>query len=373
MQRLWFGVLVFLLVTAGACTHTASQVSTDAAPAAAATTAPAGAPPSLSLVSTMGLLAFAADAGGMTLKGDSLKDSLEMQKLLETQAFPNILQHSGRQYDLVWGPVVNAGPNLKRQLVVDNAMYVARERGTGNYVIGIAGTDARSLRDWLTDFAIIPVPWPYVTDVGAISTGSLTGLRKLEEMKPHAGTKQPGVTLAGFLASVAGQPVTIYVAGHSLGGALCEVLGMWLADTRASWDPGRNATIVPMSFAGPTPGNSRWVAHFDAAFRNSGAARVWNENDVVPHAWNKRLMQKLPNLYPGSPPTIAEQLLINTATGSANLFDYQQVLGGGTPFQGALDPDVRSYTIQVVRQHICAYYAFFGVPAPPSRFCPAAN
>ena len=377
MKRPRFGVLVFLLAIASACTHIGSTRSPDAAPAALpATTAPAtGAPPALSLVNTMGLLAFAADTGLTTLKGNGLVDSLAMSVMLETVTFPRIFRESGRAYDLVWGPVANAGFNVAaKRFVITNAMYVARERGTSNYVVGIAGTDALSWFDWLIEDADIkPVPWPYATGAGHVANGSLIGLHELQGLRPYAGTKQPGISLADYLSSVAGQPVTIYVAGHSLGGALCEVAGMWLFDTRANWDRGRNATIIPMSFAGPTPGDSGWVAHFDSTFRNSGAVRVWNENDVVPHAWNKRLMNELPRLYPDAPPTDVERVAIDAAIIAADLHDYQQVLRGGTPFKGTLYPNVTRYSEQAIKQHICAYYTYFGVPAPPALKCLIPN
>lgn len=375
MKRPWYGVLVVLLALAGACTHTGSPNGPDPAPPAPPAATRSGTPGSLNEVNTMGLLAFAADVGLMTLKGEGREDSLKMQELLESEAFPSIFQHSGRQYDLVWGPVADAGFNvLKGQFVITNAMYVARERGTSNYVIGIAGTDARSLFDWLVEDADIkPVPWPYAAGAGNVANGSLVGLHRLQNMKPHHGTKQPGVRLASYLRSVAGQPVTVYVTGQSLGGALCEVVGMWLSDTRASWDPGRTATIIPMSFAGPTPGDSGWVAHFDAAFLRSGAARVWNENDIVPHAWNKRLMNELPTLYPGTPPTGVAKVALDAAIRNADKHDYQQVLGGGTSFTGKLSPHA-TYLEQAVQQHICAYYTYFGVPAPANSFnCPVQN
>jgi len=108
MKRHWFGVLVVLLALAGACTHTGSRTVLDAAPAAPPTATRPGTPGSLSVVNTVGLLAFAADVGLMTLKGDGRQDSLNMQQLLESGAFPTIFQQSGRQYDLVWGPVANA-------------------------------------------------------------------------------------------------------------------------------------------------------------------------------------------------------------------------------------------------------------------------
>lgn len=323
--------------------------------------------------STMTLLAYGADIGLTSLTGDSEKDSLSLMTDLENVQFPLVKTNSGETWTLAWGPVVLSKLDpvqLKYNIV--NTMYAAQLSGTNTYVIGIAGTDFHSFYDWaIEDLDVAPVTWPYSTN-GTISHGASTGLTNLQGMIPFTGTPEAGSSLIGWLGTLTTQPITIYVAGHSLGGALVGVVAQWLADTQggsSGWDPNTNATILPYSFAGPTPGDATWAAHFTNTFPKG--QRVWNNLDVVPHAWQVTLMQEIETLYGGlAEPNLIEKGAINAAIEKAMKHDYTQALGNGTPVQGTFQGNLMTFASQAYYQHICAYYAFIGVMPPSSAGCP---
>jgi hypothetical protein len=325
------------------------------------------------LVNTMGALAFGADAGLTSLKGNPWYDSVQLMDDLNGEIFPQVEGQGGGTWTLVWGPyVLSKWAGLRFNIV--NAMYVAQQSETNNYIIGIAGTDFRSLFDWLVeDFDITPITWPYA-DAGTIETGASIGLQKLQAMKPFPGMAQPGVPLIEYLSTITSSPINLYIAGHSLGGALTEVVAMWLADTQGAdgWDPNSNATVTPFSYAGPTPGDPMWVAHFNETFQNGAAQRVWNTYDVVPHAWNAAQVAQIPDLYDGDPaPNDLVKLALDALLDKANKFTYVQVLGNGTPLEGTVQHD-RDYLGEVLYQHVCAYYELLDIP-PPAALAKTCN
>jgi hypothetical protein len=98
----------------------------------------------------------------------------------------------------------------------------------------------------------------------AISAGAFAGLTALLGM---VGVMADGSNatmlgaLQGFLANVpAGANVAI--AGHSLGGALSPVLALYMRNLQ-SWNAGGNVTMIgAWPTAGPTPGESNFVAYY---------------------------------------------------------------------------------------------------------------
>ena len=244
----------------------------------------------------------------------------------------------GDGWKTVWGPVVVTkpdyqafyGPNgnkieLATSDVPANTMFVARYKSTNNYVVAIAGTNARSNFDWMKeDFDAYPVSWiglPMWRLIFA-TRGTMTGLGVLQGM---TSTTDDGdyegqdVSLYDFLKGVASSAsasdkATIYVAGHSLGGALAPALALWLHDERdgdahrhyPAWDPDNHTTLQVFSFAGASPGNKNFSDYMHTRFPGDpGAAQptedgmkiVQNTLDVVPHAFNMTTLKEIPDLY----------------------------------------------------------------------------
>jgi len=80
-----------------------------------------------------------------------------MKQLLHDLATVAPLQ---QQWELVWGPTLY---KLPIGLLDDNMWYVVRNVATGEYAIGIRGTNADAILDWIVeDFWITSqVRWPY--------------------------------------------------------------------------------------------------------------------------------------------------------------------------------------------------------------------
>jgi triacylglycerol lipase len=112
-----------------------------------------------------------------------------------------------------------------------------------------------------------------------------------------------GNTLLQELQSLvgAGNGATIFVTGHSLGGALSTTVALYLQDKL----PG--AVFQVYTFAGPSAGLTDFAALFDSTFPASSTEpncswHVYNAWDVVPQAWERDTLQAILNWYPSPGP-----------------------------------------------------------------------
>lgn len=217
-------------------------------------------------------------------------------------------------WNLVWGPAVwqNSGSN-----VADNAMYVAQSDsvpGLGStYVVAIAATNPMSDFDWQTedlevdkvvDFATYnplaktpPVPVTPSGSTGSngyISLGTATGVYKLMGMAAQKPAAAPGTSLVQFLTGSSIKPnSTIVFVGHSLAGALAPTLALWL---KTNNHLSKFTSVLVYPTAGASPGDGTFASLYNKTFPALPASGIttskqwntllWNEYDVVPHAWN---------------------------------------------------------------------------------------
>ncbi len=227
-----------------------------------------------------------------------------------TQTFANQEVHQliGR-WSLVWGPAVYQAQGSK---VADNSMYVAQCLDEPDrFVIAISGTNPISIYGWIhEDFIINPLqPWTYSTGCPSqakISNGTKIGLDNLLKMRSG------GRTLMEYLKEQRDMGV-VTVTGHSLGGALSPALALALKNLQPQWNPASNVTINVMPTAGPTPGNKAWADYYDTQL-GSTTERIWNELDIVPHAWELDMLSAIPKLYePYIPATDIVSLFVSLA------------------------------------------------------------
>jgi hypothetical protein len=211
----------------------------------------------------------------------------------------------GGDWSVAWGPCVYVGNSPG---TATNAMYVAFSPSRKIYVVAIAATNAYSVFDWIFEDGNVdphlmtqwPPKLPFVlqasfnpipTTTPAISAATATGISDLltrpEMLDPSSGSLQQ------FLTSKTDANTTLIFAGHSLAGALSPSLAFYLYPTPAAsgW---KNVLVLPS--AGATPGNNGFAAAFAAAFPQqadtTSPGLFWNidyanNNDVVPHAWDK--------------------------------------------------------------------------------------
>lgn len=183
---------------------------------------------------------------------------------------------------------------------MSNLVYVAQGGGALN--VAVRGTDWNFLENWVDDFDVIhqhgwPTASPPNSDI-MVAQGAWDGLTALlgTTSQVFGSGSSTAVSLADYLqsqataASNAGTQLTINVTGHSLGGAMATVLGLWIADTVPSWKLTANTVVLnSYTFAAPTVGNQAFVDYYNGQPANTQvvwqAFRVWNEQDVVPHAY----------------------------------------------------------------------------------------
>ena len=241
------------------------------------------------------------------------------QKIITATLANPAIQTLIGQWDLAWGPAVYQAPGSD---VADNAFYIVQNKVTpSEFVIAISGTNPISRYGWIDeDFLINPLqPWPFGdTSQNAdvkISNGTHIGLTVLLALK-NANQK----TALDYLASQTSTlgALNITVTGHSLGGALSPAMALAMHDlqnTPTSWDPAGSSQIAVVPSAGPAAGNQDWAKYYDQRLAAS-TTRLWNNIDMVPHAWEVSLLSKIPTLYS---PAIPASVLIKGLTDIAIL------------------------------------------------------
>lgn len=428
------GLALAGLLLSGCSTATPAPAATPAAPVAATVAAPLPAggltcDDPTDCKRLMLSFAYAADLS-QSLTGDlaTVTQTTKERIACLLAATPDL-----EGWSPTWGPAIQLEPLVGRGAdspnplsflteTPANTMVVFSRAGTNEHVVAIAGTNPLSLYGWLVeDFKITPEAWPYGTgdDTGTITKGTLDGLEIL------IGLEDGSTSLAEYLATVTGSPgATVYVTGHSLGGALSPALGLWLADTQGQaggWDPGSNAALSVYPFAGATPGDQNFAAYLNGKLPGDGLVVVNNVNDVVPHAWNPTTLAEIPTLYPmGIRPVLLKPLVDDmeklaveksadfdrdhpgygftyTTVGTAEqqqpvsapivpadelgnvhdcvLVDQLQdaLLAATEDGKLELDPSDRAFLLEMGYQHVCGYPVTLGLPAlvPTMHACSA--
>lgn len=282
-------------------------------------------------------------------------------------------------WEVVWGPAIF---QAHKSDVADNTMFMARCLDEPKLIVSIAGTNPYSWFNWLLED--LPVRkkevWPTFTGDSTqlqpkISQGTANGLRVLQEMK--AGGQSVTDFLQTYL-SASSESMSIVVTGHSLGGALSPAMAVYLADTQPTWDPEGRAELTLMPMAGPTPGNVDFATYGDQKL-NGRIQRIWNEKDIVPHAWDKTLMGELSTLYtPTIKPSWLTCFVIFITRRIANRSDYGHLRPDANPLPGEVVPNSEAiqmlpasfinrflpkYMVQMGYQHLEAYYRLLDMKA----------
>lgn len=330
----------------------------------------------------MTLAALAATAttplpgGGETVGAQQLRILRNINQQLSNPDFA-----TAGEWEAVWVGLTDDRANMS---------YLAQNTQANQYALSVRGTVPADVNNWAEDLDVGVVlalteagPTPLMVSQGALQAFNEVSSAVFQPPLPQA---LAGTTLVEALASRlgAGPPgATVYVTGHSLGGATATTVALYLV--AQTWTP-NPPTFQVITYAAPTAGLADFASAFSEAFPNS--VRVYNAYDVVPNAW-----QSLGNLdgyfpAPGGPsanstylPTIVGDLLtriaglpysqpspnpfpINTLAADTYLFDKCHIGGHGglTP---KLD-NTKDYVAQIAYQHSSAtYLMLLGAPAPP--------
>jgi len=341
-------------------------------------------PPPVTTEMEMATLSFLSYLGGK-LEGSDAEVEARLHGCMREALAAQPL--TAKKWDLVWGPAV-----FKFALAEldDNMMFVVQDvTQPAHYAVVVRGTNAAAALDWLLEVFNVhdQLTWSEVlaaTGGGGpraapppdakIAKGIYDGLAALTGMVPDDGPGA-GSTLKEFLAGVSqrhrGVPLHVEVTGHSLGGALSPVLGLWLADTQPSWDPAGSARLSVWAFAGPTPGNQPFAAYYRSRLGDA-AARVWNPLDVIPKAWEVATLEEVADLYePLTRADAVERALLDAARDRVKDEGYAQPLPRATPLPAALNSAYPTFTKQLGWQHHCGYQCALLINVPLTSHCPS--
>ncbi len=203
----------------------------------------------------------------------------------------------GGEWELVWGPAVK-GSNLA---------YVVQKKGVLEYAVAIRGTigSLESILEDAESFHQEPLPWLPASEA-RIAKGMVHGWQRLTTATSPAAAPAEGQTIGEYLSSISSS-ATVYVTGHSQGGALTTVLASWLADTYPGFQ------IIPYTFAGETAGDPAFAAHFNDRFLGRPGGRYFHHLDVVPKGFVIAELETISTLYGPEPPGVQGPYLIEGA------------------------------------------------------------
>jgi hypothetical protein len=249
-----------------------------------------------------------------------------------------------------------------------NFAFIARSKSTGAYCIAIRGTypnpfSAAYWQDASQDNPLQAMqPWPLGSadpyDTGPrISGGAAAGFGNL--MALSNGNQS-------FEQAVGAIPrdAMVYVTGHSLGGTLAPVIGLWMTGLPNAIKP------IVYCFAGLTPGNGAFASLFGPGTSLAGRVKRYkNTLDSVPYGWNDVLATR--NFYQPAP---SGGLLVESAITALALelhkYDYTPV-GDEVVLAGTLNTETfgfefAAFLIENLQQHLPdTYLRLLGAPSLP--------
>jgi hypothetical protein len=232
------------------------------------------------------------------------------------------------------------------------------------YALVLRGTMSASPIDTTEDMEV--GQW-FLFDAGGTPTQGETGNISQGAMEAFTDIVM-GTDLIAALTAIA--PRTLYVTGHSLGGAMVTTISLYLA--AAGLVP--TASIQPYTFAAPTAGDGNFAAWFDTQFPS--AVCYINAYDLVPNAW--ATLQSLVDdyktnpFYPDPPGPTAKPLNsvgavilseVSNANGNAYVQPTQQPpLNSGSSavflqnYPADATTEMQQFEVQVGYQHANNFY-----------------
>jgi triacylglycerol lipase len=223
--------------------------------------------------------------------------------------------------------VLPAPYTLQRQVLTSehfsgeglNGMVPIAFVATSGHAISVVFRGTKTISEWIADATLSQVAYPYVAESGMTETG-FTGV--------YAAIRDAIVDEVNELAADETY-ATLYVTGHSLGGAVSVLAAIDLAAATRFTAP------IVYTFAGPRAGDPRFADAYDAAVGTTW--RVVNTNDEVP---------KLPNVVTtviGPPPDF-----------TPHLYFYEHV---ETEYDITFGEPIRSVSDLIFDHDSCNYFA----------------
>jgi hypothetical protein len=192
-----------------------------------------------------------------------------------------------------------------------NLAFIAYNQQENAIAVSLRGTLFSVLADLMEDIEVgtvvpLEVNVNKTTKVVGVSAGAMEAFMEvMNAVSLSTGVQYPSSNLVTALQSLlktAGSPPVVYVVGHSLGGAMCTVVGLYLQGL--DWGAAPPSSFRVCSFAAPTAGVQSFADAFKEAFGGTGpnsAMQIVNTYDVVPQAWNN--VPEVANWYPTPGPS----------------------------------------------------------------------
>jgi hypothetical protein len=137
-----------------------------------------------------------------------------------------------------------------------------------------------------------------------VSKGANTGFAEVTSaVDVRSGAQYQNTVLIDALIQIMasnqlGSNPTLYVTGHSLGGALATMVALYLK----IWEFLNTVTFAVYTFAAPTAGLQEFAEYYDQVLTNNSPNQTWrvyNVWDAVPNAWAS--LGTLKGFYPNPP------------------------------------------------------------------------
>jgi len=303
--------------------------------------------------------------------------------------YPNL----NADWQVVWGPALHNPDVLVDKKQANLTMVLQSISEPSSYIVATRGTVGNDIWEWLSEnLAVVFEPWPSTTNFNGkayISKATTDALKIVLNTLPPTAAQTPagfsplpgaGQTLAAFLATLTGNgAIDLCFTGHSLGGAIAPALALWFKQTQGSavlssnaifypmpaWDSNAVAAISCVSLAGPTPGDKGFSEYF-AKSLGDNYDRIFNTNDVVPHAFAE--LDRMAGLYkPTISMSIAEKVILDAMVlmvmeEEHKISSVYTNLNNANPFTCPLSSTANSYAGQALYQHIAAYELQFNLP-----------
>lgn len=179
----------------------------------------------------------------------------------------------------LWGPAQN---DDDANLVFVAGYFPDPKAAPESIFVTIRGTDVDVGDIWgIMEQVWEDIDGAYQTQLPGAPSGVCVAQGTLEGLTVIEGLRYKGQTLGDFLLTFYAHPsrngVPAIVTGHSLGGCLATVVA---ASMRAALPV--PIPIQPITFAGPTAGNSNFASWYSTTFKT--ARRFQNTLDIIPMA-----------------------------------------------------------------------------------------
>ncbi|MBV8256007.1 MAG: hypothetical protein JO154_25655 [Chitinophaga sp.] len=171
----------------------------------------------------------------------------------------------------------------------ENALFCAWNKNSGAYAISVRGSVWKEFSNIFEDVDVVNVsPWHN----GYIAKGIWDGLQNLVSI-----LNASGHSIIPYLRETCFQHKevpTIFITGHSLGGALANALSLYIQEQL-----GRPVNLIVYTFGAPGIGDATFTAYYDQIFNTMlcQAFRVYNDKDVIPYAYGD-LQEIIPENLP---------------------------------------------------------------------------